>query len=98
MIQNQSKQSIKERQINLLIHPREHSLHHHNSLSFGSIPNIGQIVDTLTPLVNQEWWWFRIGWLNPWRQQPTLISFVVQKLIQVGIGNLFDRLDVVTRN
>jgi hypothetical protein len=66
MIQDQSKQSIKERQINLLIHPREHSLHHHNSLSFGSIPNIGQIVDTLTPLVNQEWWGLGIGWLNPW--------------------------------
>jgi hypothetical protein len=81
MIQNQSKQSIKERQINLLIHPRKHSLHHDDRLSLGSIPNIGQIVDTLTPLVNQEWWGLGIGWLNPGGEQATLIPLIVKKLI-----------------
>lgn len=53
---------------------------------------------TLTPFVDQQRWWFRVAWLDPRREQPALVCLVPKVLIEIGVGDLFQRLDIVHRN
>lgn len=50
MIKDKTEQTIEQSQINLLVDLREHSLHQDITLSFTGLPDISEIVDSLTPL------------------------------------------------
>lgn len=52
----------------------------------------------MTPLVHQQWWWLRVGWLDPGGEQAPLVSLVPQVLVQVGISDLLQGFHIVHRN
>lgn len=64
MVHDKTQQSTEKSQVNLLIHSCQHCLHHHDRFAFRSVPNIGQVVNTLTPFVNEEGRGLRIGGLD----------------------------------
>ena len=39
---------------------------------------------TLTPLVDKQGCWLSVSWLNPGREQTSLVSLVPQVLVQAG--------------
>lgn len=83
MIQNEAQETVEKRQVNLLIHLGEHRFHHNIALALTSLPDVGQVVDTLTPFVHQERGWFSVSGLDPGGEQSSLVRFKEQELIQV---------------
>ena len=56
MINDKSQESVQQSQINLLVKFLELSFQHDITLSLTGLPDVLQVVNTLTPLVHQEWW------------------------------------------
>ena len=54
VVHDEANQTVEERQVNLLVHLRQDGFHHDVALSFTGLPNVGQVVDALAPLVDQE--------------------------------------------
>ena len=54
MVHDQTKQSVQQSKIDLLVDLGQFSLDHHVGFALGSLPNVGQVVDSLRPLVRQE--------------------------------------------
>ena len=50
---------------------------------------------TLTPLVGEQRRRFGVGRLDPGREQSALVCLVPQVLVEVGVGDLLQRLDVI---
>lgn len=50
MVEDESEQTIKQSQIDLLVNFWQHGFHQDIALSFTGFPDVSQIVDTLTPL------------------------------------------------
>ena len=53
---------------------------------------------TLTPLVDEQWRWFGVGGLDPGWEQTPFVRLVPQILIQVGICDLLQRLNIIHRH
>ena len=53
---------------------------------------------TLAPLVDQQWRWLRVGWLDPGRKEPSLVGLVPEVLVEVGVSDLLQWLHVVHRH
>ena len=53
---------------------------------------------TLTPFVCEQWRWLCVSRLDPWWEQSPLVRLIPQVLIQVGIRDLLQGLDVVHRH
>ena len=53
---------------------------------------------TLTPLVDEQGWWLSVSWLDPGREQTSLVSLVPQVLVQVRISDLLQGLNVMHRD
>ena len=83
MVQNESQQTIEECKVDLLIHLGQNCLHHDNAFAFACPPDISQVVDTLTPLVDEKRRWLRVGGLDPRGEQTTLVSLEEQELVEV---------------
>ena len=50
MAKDETQKAIQQGQINLLIHFGKNSLHQNIAFAFASFPDIGQIIDALSPL------------------------------------------------
>ena len=50
VVKNKAEKSIEQRQIDLFVYLREHSFHENVTFALACFPNVGQVVDTLTPL------------------------------------------------
>ena len=50
VVQNETKQAIEQRQIDLLVDLRKHGLHQNVAFAFAGLPNVSQVVDALAPL------------------------------------------------
>ena len=66
VVQNQTQQTIEQREIDLLVHLRENRLHEHVALALARLPDVGQVVDALAPLVHEQRRW--LGVLDEYRQ------------------------------
>ena len=91
------KQSIEKRQVHFLVELFEPSFEHDVAFAFARVPYVLQIVQTLTPLVDEQRRGFRVGGLDPGREETTLVRLVPQVLVQVRVGDLLERFDVRTR-
>lgn len=98
MVHDETQESVEERKIDLLVNLRKLGLHQDVALSLARFPHFVQIVDSLTPLVDEERGGLGIGGLDPGREETTLVGLEVEELIEVGVGDLLHRLDVVTRD
>ena len=83
MIRDKPQQTVKQREIDLLVDLREDRLHQDVALALARLPDIGQVVDTLTPLVDEKRRWLRVGGLDPRGEQTTLVSLEEQELVEV---------------
>ena len=54
VVQNQTQQTVEQREVDLLVHLRENRLHEHVALALARLPDIGQVVDALAPLVHEQ--------------------------------------------
>lgn len=52
----------------------------------------------MAPFIDQQGWWFSVRWFDPGREEPSLVSLIPQILIEVGIGDLLQRLHIVHRD
>src|SRR6266567_2080456 len=75
VVQNETKQSVEQGQIDLLVNLREYGLHHNVTFSFTCLPDVGQVVDALAPLVYQKGRRLRIFGLDPCGEKATFIRF-----------------------
>ena len=98
VVKDKSQQPIEECQIDLLVHLREYSLHENIAFSLACLPDVCQVVDTLTPLVDEEGWRLGVGRLDPGWEQATFIRLEEQELIKIRVRDLFYWLDVIARN
>jgi len=97
MIDDESQQSIEKSEIHLLVDLLELGLHDDDAFSVGSLPDSLQVVDALAPLVDEKWRRLVVAGLDPVGEQPSLVGFVPEVLIQVGISDLLERLHVIDR-
>ena len=98
VVDNQAKQAVQEGQVDLFGNLAELCLHHYVALSFRGFPDIGQVVHALTELVDEQRRRLMVARLDPVWEEVALVGFVPQVLIEIGIGDLLERLDVVARN
>ena len=98
VIHDQSEQSVQQCRVNLLIHFVHLRLNQHGRLVLGTLPNVCQIIETLTPLVNEQGRRLLVGRLHPIGEQVSLVSLVPQVLVQVGVSDLLQRLYVIDWN
>ena len=59
---------------------------------------LSQVVDAETPLVDEQRWGFAVARLRPVRKQEALVRLVPQILVEIRIGDLLKRLNLVHRN
>ena len=57
-----------------------------------------KVVDSLTPFVEEERWWFSITWFDPIREQMAFVSLVPQVLIKISICDFLKRINFITWN
>ena len=86
---------VEQGQINLLKHLLQLTLHHHNALPIAGLPDVHQVVDACAPLVHQERRRLQISWLDPVGKQVALVSLIPQVLVQVGICDLLQGLNLI---
>ena len=83
MIKDKPQQTVEQREIDLLVDLRKDRLHHDIALALTRLPDIGQVVDTLTPLVDEKRRWLRVSGLDPRGEQATLVGLEEQELVEV---------------
>mmetsp|Transcript_38034 Transcript_38034/g.88956 ORF Transcript_38034/g.88956 Transcript_38034/m.88956 type:complete len:243 (-) Transcript_38034:2942-3670(-) len=98
VVDDEPKQSVQQRQIHLLRHVLELGLQHHDALAIRCVPHVRQVIDALAPLVDKQWCWLSVGRLDPVGEEVAVISLIPQVLVQVGICDLLQRLDLVARH
>jgi hypothetical protein len=54
-----------------------------------------EVVDTLAVFIEQQWWWLVVCGLDPVREQSTLVSLIPEVLVQIGVCDLFQRVNLV---
>ena len=86
MVHDQTKQTVKKCQVNLLVDFREDGLHHDIALALARFPDVGQVVDALAPLVDEKRRRLRISWLDPGREETALVGLEEQELVKVLYG------------
>lgn len=85
VIEDEAEKSIEEGEIDLLVHPREDGLHHHDTLAITCLPYVGQVVNALTPLVHEQRRRFVIAGLNPVGEKRSFVPLIMQILIEIGV-------------
>jgi hypothetical protein len=98
VVKNETEKTVQKRQIDLLVHLRKLRLHQHNALALAGLPDLIEVIDTLAPLVNEQWRRLGIRRLNPRREETPLIRLEEEELVQVCVRDLLNGLDVVARD
>lgn len=50
VVKDETEEAVEKGEVNLLVHAREGGLHHDVALAVGSLPDVCEVIDTLTPL------------------------------------------------
>ena len=95
VVEDEAQQPVEQRQVDLLVHLGELRLDAHDAVAVGRVPDVGQVVDAQAPLVHEQRRRLGVGGLDPARQQVALVRLVPEVLVEVGVGDLLERLDVV---
>ena len=98
VVENETQQAVEEREVHLVVQLLEAALEHHDALAVRGLPHLVEVVDALAPLVHEQRRRLRVGRLDPVRKQVALVGLVPEILVEVGVGDLFERLNVVHRN
>ena len=98
VINNQPEELVQEGEVNLIVELLKFGLHQHDTLIFGDIPYISEVIDALAPLIDEQWGRLRVTGLNPAGEEVPLVSLIPQVLVEIGICDLLDRLNVIHRD
>ena len=94
---HQPQEAVEQGQVDLLVHLGVLRLDADDALAVGRVPHVRQVVDAEAPLVDEEGRRLRVGRLDPVGQQVSLVALIPQVLVEVGVGDLLERLHVVDR-
>jgi len=97
-VQDKSEETLQESEIHLLVDLRESRPHQDDTFALGHLPDVVQVVDSLAPLVHQEWRRFGIGRLDPGREGAAFVRFEEEILVEISVRDLLHRLSIVTRD
>lgn len=89
---------VQQSEVDLLKHLLKLALHHDDTLSIASLPDVHQVIDAGAPLVDQEGRRLQVCRLDPVGKQVALVSLVPQVLIQVGVCDLLQGLNLIYRD
>jgi len=98
VIHDESQQAIQKRGIHLLIHFVHLSLNQNCGSVFSGVPHISQVVQTLAPFVHQQGRRLLVSRLHPVGEQVALVSLIPQILVQVGVCDFLQWLDIIDWN
>ena len=73
VVEDETEKTIEKREINLLVDLREDGLHHDITFAFTCFPDVGQVIDTLAPFVNEKRGRLSVGRFDPGREETTLV-------------------------
>ena len=94
-VHDQPQQTRQQRRVDLLEHLVERRLHQHVALAVVAGPEVRQVVDALAELVHQVRLRLLVARLHPVGEQLALVRLVPQVLVQVRVGDLLQRVDLV---
>mmetsp|Transcript_3491 Transcript_3491/g.11579 ORF Transcript_3491/g.11579 Transcript_3491/m.11579 type:complete len:907 (-) Transcript_3491:778-3498(-) len=95
VVEHQPQEAVEQGQVDLLVHLGVLRLDADDALAVGRVPHVRQVVDAEAPLVDEEGRRLRVGRLDPVGQQVSLVALIPQVLVEVGVGDLLERLDLV---
>lgn len=98
VVEDEAQEPVEQREIDLLVDLLELGLHQHDALALARVPHVGEVVDALAPLVGEERRRLGVGGLDPVGEEVTLVGLIPHVLVEVGVGDLLERLDVVDRD
>jgi hypothetical protein len=71
---HQAQQAVEQREVDLVVQLLKHALHHHDTLAVGRLPHVGQVVDAVAPLVDQQRRRLAVGRLDPVGEEVALVG------------------------
>mmetsp|Transcript_4532 Transcript_4532/g.13244 ORF Transcript_4532/g.13244 Transcript_4532/m.13244 type:complete len:1314 (+) Transcript_4532:2393-6334(+) len=95
VVHDEPKQAVEQGQVNLLEHLLELGLHHDHALAVGGVPDVSEVVHAQRPLVHEQGRRLRVRRLDPVGQQAALVRLVPEVLVEVGVSDLLQGLDLV---
>mmetsp|Transcript_62206 Transcript_62206/g.196852 ORF Transcript_62206/g.196852 Transcript_62206/m.196852 type:complete len:623 (-) Transcript_62206:2053-3921(-) len=98
VIHDQAQQPVEHGQVHLLVHLLELGLHEDHALPLGGVPHVREVVDPLAPLVHQQRRWLRVRGFDPVGEEVPLVRLIPEVLVQIGVGDLLQRLDLKHRD
>ena len=88
VVDDEAEQAVEHGEVNLLKHLLEFGLEHDDALAVVGVPHVGEVVDTLAPLVHQQRRRLSVCGLDPVGEQMPLVGLVPDVLVKVGIRDL----------
>ena len=83
MIKDKPQQTVEQREIDLLVDLRQHGFHHDVTLALARLPDVRQVVDPLTPLVDEERRRLSVCGLDPGREEASLVRLEEEELVEI---------------
>ena len=95
VIHDQAEKPVQQCWVHFLVDFVHLGLNQDRRTVVGCVPDVCEIVESLTPFVDKQRGRLLVGRLDPVREQVSLVGLVPQVLVQVGVCDLLKRLDVV---
>mmetsp|Transcript_10204 Transcript_10204/g.41240 ORF Transcript_10204/g.41240 Transcript_10204/m.41240 type:complete len:678 (+) Transcript_10204:3871-5904(+) len=95
VVDDEAEQAVEHGEVNLLEHLLEFGLEHDDALAVVGVPHVGEVVDTLAPLVHQQRRRLGVRGLDPVGEQMPLVGLVPYVLVKVGIRDLLQRFNLI---
>jgi hypothetical protein len=97
VVHNQPEKRVQECKLHLLVDLGELCLDHDIAFAILRLPHSVKIVDSLGPLVNQQWRNLGVRRFDPGREKMSLVRLIPQVLVKISIADLLDRLNIINR-
>mmetsp|Transcript_30637 Transcript_30637/g.99608 ORF Transcript_30637/g.99608 Transcript_30637/m.99608 type:complete len:435 (-) Transcript_30637:2259-3563(-) len=95
VVDDEAQQTVEHRQVHLLLELFKLGLQHDHALALGGFPHIHEVVDALAPFVHKKRRGLGVRGLDPVGEEVTLVRLVVEVVVEVGVGDFLERLNLV---
>ena len=83
VVQDETEKTVEEGEIDLLVDLGQDSLHHDVALALARLPDVGQVVDALAPLVDEKRGRLGVCGLDPCWEETALVRLKEQELVKI---------------
>mmetsp|Transcript_6161 Transcript_6161/g.24641 ORF Transcript_6161/g.24641 Transcript_6161/m.24641 type:complete len:696 (-) Transcript_6161:121-2208(-) len=95
VVDDEPQQAVEHRQVHLLVQLLELGLQDDQALALRGLPHVREVVDALAPLVHEERGRLGVGGFHPVGKEVPLVGLVPEVRVQVRVGDLLERFDLV---